>query len=473
MGLIKGGQTFHGKVQIDYNQKHVTNDYMKDGDNTSCLFIDYKGKLVKSLEINGVNICADVPNVFQNHKIYIPQANQKVGENKVLIEFESAFVTDCEGFQYYKDKSNGQEYIYTELEPSHCHMWFPCFDQPDMKARHKMLVLAADDWTVISNCIEIQAIPSDNEVECRQALKRFQVRDAENSDLVKSFGETNFICHEFERSQPISTYLYCVVAGPFDVLEPAPDKVHPTVPMKLYCRKELTKYVRNIADDWFRVSKIGIEYYEKVFQTPYAFGKLDQVLCPDYAMGAMENVGCVTYNDNYVPRDEAITRYSMENRIFNTILHEISHMWFGNLVTMKWWDDLWLNESFANTVSYMCMDEGEGADDITLAWNIFLDEQMSGLSADQRISTHPIAASCISTADAEENFDGISYGKGAAFLHQMIYFIGRDALLEGIQTYFKKYSFKNTELKDFIAELSAANKKLGRDKTVSFEDWVS
>ena len=189
-------------------------------------------------------------------------------------------------------------------------------------------------------------------------------------------------------------------------------------------------------------------------------------------MGAMENVGCVTYNDELVPRDEAITRSSMENRIFNTILHEISHMWFGNLVTMKWWDDLWLNESFANTVSYMCMDEAEGAEDITLAWNIFMDEQMWGLTTDQKISTHPIAAQCVTTADAEDIFDGISYGKGAAFLHQMIYFLGREVLLEGIKTYFEKYSYKNTELKDFIAELGAAVTKLGLDKEVNFEQWT-
>jgi aminopeptidase N len=161
--------------------------------------------------------------------------------------------------------------------------------------------------------------------------------------------------------------------------------------MRLYCRKSLTWLAEKWKDEWFRVTQIGIKYYEKVFATPYPFGKFDQVLCPDYAMGAMENVGCVTYNDELIGRGEEITRASIENRIFNTILHEISHMWFGNLVTMKWWDDLWLNESFANSVSYLCMDEAEGADDMTLAWNIFLDEQYWGLATDQRISTHPIA----------------------------------------------------------------------------------
>lgn len=160
----------------------------------------------------------------------------------------------------------------------------------------------------------------------------------------------------------------------------------------------------------------GIRYYEKIFNTPYPFGKFDQVFCPDYAMGAMENVGLVTYNDSYVSRGEKATRDRTEN-IYNTILHEISHMWFGNLVTMKWWDDLWLNESFANMISYMCMDEAEGLEDITLAWSIFLEEQFWGLRTDALDTSHPIAAICNSTADAEDIFDGISYGKGAAWLN--------------------------------------------------------
>jgi len=177
-------------------------------------------------------------------------------------------------------------------------------------------------------------------------------------------------------------------------------------------------------------------------------------------MGAMENVGLVTYNDMYVTRGEKFTRVKTEN-IYNTILHEISHMWFGNLVTMKWWDDLWLNESFANMISYMCMDKAKGLEDITLAWSNFLDEQFWGLATDQRDTSHPIAASCNSTADAEDIFDGISYGKGAAWLRQMIYFFGTKTLKEGLKTYFGKFSFKNTVLDDFVKELAIAAKSTG------------
>ena len=173
------------------------------------------------------------------------------------------------------------------------------------------------------------------------------------------------------------------MAGPFDCLHPSPEREAelPNIPMRLYCRKSLTKYAEKMKDDFFRINKASIRYYANMFDTPYPFDKIDSILCPDYAMGAMENVGCITYNDEYVQRDQTFTRYKLEN-IFNTIAHEISHQWFGNLVTMKWWDDLWLNESFANMISYMAMDEGEGMEDVTLAWNIFIDEQYSALNVD-------------------------------------------------------------------------------------------
>ena len=234
-------------------------------------------------------------------------------------------------------------------------------------------MLAEEDWEVISNSAKISKTNGTAEdKEFGRVLKRFGLGAPETCDIVQSLGGAKFVCHEFETTDSISTYLYCIAAGPFDALKPSPGKEHSIIPMQLYCRKSLNSFANKLKDDWFRVTQIGIEYYEKVFATPYPFGKLDQVLCPDYATGAMENVGCVTYNDELIGRGEEITRASIENRIFNTILHEISHMWFGNLVTMKWWDDLWLNESFANCMSYLCMEKAKGAEDMTLAWNIFL-----------------------------------------------------------------------------------------------------
>lgn len=172
-----------------------------------------------------------------------------------------------------------------------------------------------------------------------------------------------------------------MVGGPYEIHYPEPEFSDHKIPMRLLCRKSLSAYVHELKDNWFRVTLHGIRFYEQMFSTPYPFEKLDSVFCPDYRMGAMENVGNITYNDEYVPRDEKPTRIKTEY-IYNTILHEVSHMWFGNLVTMQWWDDLWLNESFANMISYICMDEAKGLEDITLAWNIFLDENFWGLSED-------------------------------------------------------------------------------------------
>lgn len=192
-------------------------------------------------------------------------------------------------------------------------------------------------------------------------------------------------------------------------------------------------------------------------------------MAPDYQAGAMENAGCVLYRDTYVRRDEKWTQLKREG-VYNTILHEISHMWFGNLVTMKWWDDLWLNESFADMISFMCMDESPDCPDMVIPWVQFADECWWGLDEDQLDTTHPIATEVESTGVATDIFDGISYGKGAAWLHQLVFFFGKEVLKTGLRSYFAKYPYKNTELKDFIAEMSQAAKQLNLDE-VDMEEW--
>jgi aminopeptidase N len=338
-----------------------------------------------------------------------------------------------------------------------------------LKAPYELLVLCPDDWIVTSTS-QNKPVTSPSDSAYSASLKYFNV-EPKTSDLVTCQGEDKHICYHFEKSVAISTYLYSMVGGPYDVHVPEESQADPKIPMRLLCRKSLSEHVAKMKDDWFRITKKGIAFYEVMFSTPYPFGKLDQVFCADYQMGAMENVGNITYNDDYVSRGEKRTRSSIENT-YNTILHEISHMWFGNLVTMQWWDDLWLNESFANMISYMAMDEAEGLEDLTLAWNIFLDENYWGLRTDQKDTSHPIAASCASTGDAEDIFDGISYGKGASFLHQLVYFFGKDVLKEGLKTYFAKYSFKNTVLSDFIAEMAEAQKTLKIMEGVSLADWA-
>jgi aminopeptidase N len=183
----------------------------------------------------------------------------------------------------------------------------------------------------------------------------------------------------------------------------------------------------------------------------------------------MENVGCVIYRDDYVQRDELFSTYKRQ-AILNTFLHEISHMWFGNLVTMKWWDDLWLNESFANYVSYICLDEAPGLEEYKDAWSIFLDESFWGLGEDQKDTTHPISVEVIHTESACDIFDGISYGKGASWLNQTFFYFGREVFKEGLKNYFKEFSFKNAELKDFIRHISDAGRSLGIEEDI--EAWA-
>jgi aminopeptidase N len=238
-------------------------------------------------------------------------------------------------------------------------------------------VLSSPDWVVTSTCRSHTSTPAD--ASFGESLASFNLSD--KSDLVTRFQDAPVACHRFDKSVPISTYIYSLVAGAYSVTFPKEADVDPQIPMRLLCRKSLAEHVEKMKDDWFRITIRAIRFYEIMFNTPYPFDKLDQTFCPDYRMGAMENVGNITYNDEYVPRNENFTRVKMEN-IYNTITHEISHMWFGNLVTMEWWDDLWLNESFANMISFMCMDEAEGLEDITLAWNIFLGENFWGLGTD-------------------------------------------------------------------------------------------
>jgi len=483
LAMVKGGETFQGLVRINFNLKEksaydfIEGEDKKDNQGVAPLFIDYKGKLVKSLKVNGKTIAPSAKNVFVHHRIYVPIEFQEIGANVIEVQFESEYVNDCAGVHYFKDDADGAEYIYSELEPANAHIWFPCFDQPDLKAAYDMLVLAPVDWTVVSTCSNKPITnPNDASEEGKKAhksaLERFGIVDEATQSLITSFGKTDYHAFEFEKSPPISTYIYSLVCGPFEILHPSEEQKDPTIPMRLFCRKSLLKYVELIKEDWFRITKNGIHYYEKMFNTPYPFGKFDQVFCPDYNMGAMENVGCVLYRDEYVQRDEKYTRTRWEN-IYNTILHEISHMWFGNLVTMKWWDDLWLNESFANMISFMCMDEAEGLEDIQLAWSIFLDEQLWGLKTDQKDTSHPIACQCTTTADADDIFDGISYGKGASWLRQLVFYFGKDTLKEGLKTYFAKYAFKNTELKDFITELaqSPSCQKLCQEEGQDMVKW--
>ena len=229
--------------------------------------------------------------------------------------------------------------------------------------------------------------------------------------------------------------------------------------MRIWARKSLTASVN--APEFFKVTMAGIEYYTEFFGQPFPFSKYDQVFAPEFNAGAMENVGCVTYNEGYLFRGQEPTRSQMESFSI-TILHELAHQWFGNLVTMRWWDDLWLNESFATYMSTLAQQYGRGLDDYTMGWIEFGRDKNWGMNTDLLSTTHPISTDCKHTDDAENIFDGISYGRGASFLKLLSFMIGEDSLAAGMKIYFKRHAWGNTELPDFVRALQEGYDSLGK-----------
>ena len=276
------------------------------------------------------------------------------------------------------------------------------------------MALAPRDWLVIANAPQVGSKSYQGSHAFKAKLASFEI---DQDEFLSHFKDEQTCCFEFAESPKISTYLYCFLAGPYQVFESDVEEIKNfKVPLRLIGRKSVAKYLENSKEDYFNTTKSGIEYYEKFFSCNYPFAKLDQAFVADFSSGAMENVGLITYRDQFIQRDEFFTE-ARKQYVRMVILHEISHMWFGNLVTMKWWDDLWLNESFANFVSYLALDEGEGTKQYTGAWVEFLDESFWGLATDQKNTTHPISVEVIHTEAAFDMFDGISYGKGAAWLN--------------------------------------------------------
>ena len=272
----------------------------------------------------------------------------------------------------------------------------------------------------------------------------------------------------FKESAKISPYIYAIVAGPYDYYESI---VEDLPPMRIYARKSLKEDINH--KEMFLVTQCGMRYYKELFGKEYPFTKYDQVFVPEHNAGAMENVGCVTYNEIYLYRGQ-VPSLAKRLRFSITNLHELAHMWFGNLVTMKWWDDLWLNESFATYMSFLAMSEIKEISYFDTVWATFLRYKFWGISTDQMSSTHPICCEINNTDEAESLFDGISYGKGSAWLKQVYNVLGYDVIKKGLHQYFEKYQWKNTTLPDFVGCLqeayeSSENKSMGPD--FNFTDW--
>jgi aminopeptidase N len=411
LDLEAGAKAFRGDVTVEFDHH---------GGDT---FLEFLGGQIDRMEVNG----SDVEPEWDGARIAVP--GSILGDhNEVRIVYERPFDHTGEGFHQFTDPTDGGEYLYTQFEPYSAHRVFPCFDQPDLKAPYDVSVTAPSDWTVVSAGREI---------------------DSEDG----SDGRTRRV---FARTAPFSTYLMSICAGPYQGVQDS----HGDIPLGLYTRRSLFPHLD--AEPLFEITKQGMDFYADLFDEAYPFDKYDQLFVPEFNWGGMENVGAVTYTDTVIFRDPP-TRDQLVRRA-EYFMHELAHMWFGDLVTLEWWDDLWLNESFASYVAYLGMDSIGGYDDI---WQDFhLRMKVWAYREDQLPTTHRIADEIPSTDETFLNFDGITYGKGAATLKQLVRAIGHDAFRTGLQAYFRRHRFGNATLADFLSALQEGS-------GVDLVDWAA
>ena len=391
-------------------------------------FIDAVATRIITATLNGQVIDTSS---FDGESVFLKNLAE---DNVLVIEAEVAYSKTGEGLQKSVDPADGEIYLYSQGETAHIRKMYPCFDQPDLKAIFNLSVLTPKHWQALSN-----------------------------SPVKEEIDEGEFKRTKFLPTPRISTYITAFVAGPYHHVhdEYVGEKV---VPLGIYCRKSL-------ADDLdpaeiFQHTKEGFAYFEKTFGLAYPFEKYDQVAVVDFNWGAMENSGVVTFREEILVFRSRVTDRNRQARA-HVILHEMAHMWFGNMVTMGWWDDLWLNESFAEWTSYLALVEGTR---FKQGWASFISEGKSwAYTQDQLVTTHPIAVDMPDIESVNANFDGISYAKGSSVMHQLCAYVGRENFIEGLQKYFKKYAWKNTELSDLLTELQSTS---GRDLDAWSKTWL-
>jgi len=418
LDLTTGAENFRVKTTVKFAG-------LKPGATT---YIDCVGSTVISSKLNGV----DFDPKFDGETIYLPAL---AAENLLEIEHDGIYSNSGEGLHRFVDPADNEVYLYTQFETGDARRMYACFDQPDQKATFRISTISPKHWEVISN----YGIESTKELD----------------------GEKKFI--QFAESQVISTYVTAIVAGAYTSVHDE-YKGEKTIPLGIYARKSFFQYVD--AANIFEVTKQGFAYFEKTFGLAYPFGKYDQIAVAEYNWGAMENVGCVTFHEDVLIFRSKVTERNYVSRA-TTIHHEMAHMWFGDLVTMKWWEDLWLNESFAEWASYQSVSESTKYKE---AWTEFNSLRKNwAYRVDQLTTTHPIATEMEDLDAVRTNFDGISYAKGASVLQQLVAHVGRDNFLKGLRLYFAKHAYGNTTLKDLIDQLEAAS---GRDLTPWVSTWL-
>jgi aminopeptidase N len=422
------GATYDVSLDLTAGDEHFRIDAtirFDCGEPGSSTFLEFIGSAVHEASLNGESLEAGA--IFDGTRIAI---GGLAARNELRIRATGAYQRNGIGLHRATDPVDGAAYCYSDAEPYEMHRVYPCFDQPDIKARFTFRVNAPAGWEVASNTAPVE-------------------RPAEGAAGTWRFAET----------PPMSTYITCVAAGPYHVVRTK----HGNIDLGLWCRKTLAPYLE--ADEIFEVTKQGFDFFAKAFDYPYPFGKYDQLFVPEFNSGAMENLGCVTFNEEFLFRSK-VTDAAHETRA-EVILHEMAHMWFGDLVTMRWWDDLWLNESFA---SWAAVYSQSRATRWSNAWVTFADSDKTwAYRQDQLPTTHPIVADIPDIASTKVNFDGITYAKGASVLKQLVAWVGESEFLAGLRAYFRRHEYGNTELADFLAVLEESS---GRNLDRWAKEWL-
>ncbi|MGW9397358.1 aminopeptidase N [Streptomyces sp. NPDC055642] len=415
-----GGGTYRSVTTVRF-------DVAEDGDGAES-FIDLVAPAVHEVTLNGDSL--DPAEVFADSRIALPGLLK--GRNILRVEADCAYTNTGEGLHRFVDPVDDQAYLYTQFEVPDARRVFASFEQPDLKATFRFTVRAPEGWTVVSNSPTPE--PSDN-------------------------------VWEFEPTPRISSYITALIVGPYHSVHSVYEKDGQSVPLGIYCRPSLAEYLD--ADAIFAVTRQGFEWFQEKFDYAYPFAKYDQLFVPEFNAGAMENAGAVTIRDQYVFRSK-VTDAAYEVRAA-TILHELAHMWFGDLVTMEWWNDLWLNESFATYAEAACQADAPGSK-WPHSWTTFANQMKTwAYRQDQLPSTHPIMADIGDLDDVLVNFDGITYAKGASVLKQLVAYVGEDEFFRGVQAYFKRHAYGNTRLSDLLGALEETS---GRDLKTWSRQWL-
>lgn len=435
LDLTRGAKNFGSETTITF-----------DAELGATSFLDLIATEVSEIVLNGETL--DPAEAFADSRIELK--NLEV-HNEVTVKALCQYSNTGEGLHRSVDPSDGNIYLYSQFEVPDARRVYAVFDQPDIKAVFDFSVLAAKSWIVTSNMPA--ASVTDNETVTEEGT--LGTHEAETTKL-----------WVFESTPTMSSYLTAICAGPYAEWHTEyANEDGRTVPMAMYCRQALAEAFAKDVDYLFDITKKGFAFYAKTWGVPYPYAKYDQIYVPEYNAGAMENIGMVTIRDQYVFESKVTDAYA-ERRVV-TVLHELAHMWFGDYVTMKWWNDLWLNESFAEFTSTLATAEATEWKD---AWATFSSGEKSwALRQDQLSTTHPIVAPINDLNDTYVNFDGITYAKGASVLKQLVFYVGRERFFEGIHNYLIRHAYSNATLADLLGELE---KTSGRDLKAWSAKWL-